>query len=71
MCQFERELTRHQTVKNYLLILLSSDLDIIGIEIDSNASLKLVEKIKSTFKKSLKKYRKKLKSKKDLLESFQ
>ncbi|CAD8092206.1 unnamed protein product [Paramecium sonneborni] len=71
LCQFEKELTKQQTISNYLLILLSSDLDIIGIELEGNLSQQLVNKVKSTFKKSIKKYKKKLKLKKDLLESFQ
>ncbi|CAD8084720.1 unnamed protein product [Paramecium primaurelia] len=60
-----------QKVKNYLLLNFKREWDCVYIDMEGNLSIQLKEKIKSTFKKSIKKYNKKLKQKKNLLESFQ
>ncbi|CAK86012.1 unnamed protein product (macronuclear) [Paramecium tetraurelia] len=60
-----------QNVKNYLMLNFQSEWDVAYIDLEGNLSTQLKEKVQSTFRKSIKRYSKKLKQKKYLLESFQ
>ncbi|CAD8181295.1 unnamed protein product [Paramecium octaurelia] len=60
-----------QNVKNYLMLNFESEWDGVFIDLEGNLSTQLKEKVQSTFRKSIKRYSKKLRQKKYLLESFQ
>ncbi|CAD8167696.1 unnamed protein product [Paramecium pentaurelia] len=67
----DKEYLMQQRVTDYLLLTFNKEWDSIYIDLDGNLSIQLKEKIQSTFRKSIKRYSKKLKQKKNLLESFQ
>ncbi|CAD8098278.1 unnamed protein product [Paramecium sonneborni] len=69
--QNDNEQFQKQELTNYLMLIFKSEWNFVSIDLDGNLSDQLKEKIKSTFKKSIKRYSKKLKQKKNLLESFQ